>query len=190
MTLWRRVFAERKGLVLPLLIALAVNLGVLALGVFPLQASVAGDETRAMAVKMRLAEAQRMQRHANDTRESQVRADQELKQFYSAVLPGNHAEARNLLYLQLRTIAVQNGLAFATSISQRETVDESTLMRLSTNLSLNGNYANIRRFLYDLETAEEFFIVRSMKLGPSSRREGGSLEVVVNVATYYMGPRR
>ena len=45
---------------------------------------------------MRLAEAQRMQRHANDTRASQVRADQELKQFYSDVLPGSHAEARNL----------------------------------------------------------------------------------------------
>ena len=52
MTLWRRVMAERKGLVWPLLIGLALNLAVLALGVFPLQASVAGDENRATAVKM------------------------------------------------------------------------------------------------------------------------------------------
>ena len=51
MTLWRRVMAERKDWVWPLLIGLAVNLAVLALGVFPLQASVASDENRATAVK-------------------------------------------------------------------------------------------------------------------------------------------
>ena len=190
MTLWRRVMAERKGLVWPLLIGLAVNLAVLALGVFPLQASVAGDENRATAVKMQLAEAQRLQRLANDTRASQARADLELKQFYSEVLPASHANARNLLYLELRNIAVQNGLSFTGGQFETEAVEESSLMRLSTNVSLNGNYSNIRRFLYDLETAEEFFIVESVKLGPSTRREGGSLEVALTVATYYMGARR
>ena len=63
-------------------------------------------------------------------------------------------------------------------------------MRMSTNVSLNGNYSNIRRFLCDFETAEEFFIVESVKLGPSTRREGGSLEVVLGVTTYHMGARR
>ena len=129
MTLWRRVMAERKGLVLPLLIALAVNVGVLALGVFPLQASVAGDEDRAATVKRELCEAQRLERLANDTRASQVRADQELKQFYSEVLPGSHAEARDLLYLQLRTIAQQNGLTVFQGRFEREPVEDSTLMR-------------------------------------------------------------
>jgi len=190
MTLWRRVMAERKGLVWPLLIGLAVNLAVLALGVFPLQASVASDEKRATAVKMQLGEAQRLQRSANETRASQVRADQELKQFYSEVLPASHASARNLLYLELRNIATQNGLSFTSGVSEREAVEDSSLMRMSTNVSLNGNYSNIRRFLYDFETAEEFFIVESVKLGPSTRREGGSLEVVLGVTTYYMGARR
>ena len=190
MTLWRRVMAERKGLVWPLLIGLAVNLAVLALGVFPLQASVAGDEKRATAVKMQLAEAQRLQRLANDTRASQARADQELKQFYSEVLPASHANARNLLYLELRNIGRQNGLSFTSGSFESEAVEESSLMRMSLNVSLNGDYANIRRFLYDLETAEEFFIVESVKLGPSTRREGGSLEVVLAVTTYYMGARR
>ncbi|HUR20644.1 MAG TPA: type 4a pilus biogenesis protein PilO [Vicinamibacterales bacterium] len=190
MSLWRRVMAERKGLVLPLLIALAINIGVLALGVFPLRASVAGDENRAKAVKAQLIEAQRLERLANDTRASQVRADQELKQFYSEVLPGSHAAAQNLLYLQLRIIARQNGVAFATGNFENEPVDDSPLMRLGSNVSLNGDYSNIRRFLYDLETAEEFFVVENMKLGPSSRKDSGALEVVVAVATYYMGTRR
>lgn len=190
MTLWRRVLAERRGLVVPLLIALAVNIGVLALGVFPLQASVAGDENRATAVKRELVQAQRLERQANETRESQVRADLELKQFYSEVLPASHAHARNLLYLQLRTIAQQNGIAFSSGNFELEPVEESALVRLGLNVSLNGDYSNIRRFLYDLETAEEFFVVESVKLGPSSRRDSGALEVVLAVTTYYMGTRR
>lgn len=190
MTLWRRVMAERKGLVWPLLIALAVNLGVLALGVFPLQASVAGDENRAIAVKMQLGEAQRMQRLANDTRASQVRADQELKQFYSEVLPASNAAARNLLYQELRNIALQNGLKFASSTLAVEQVENSSLRRMDSTVSLNGDYANIRRFLYDMETAEEFYIVDSVKLGPSSRRDSGALEVLLGLTTYFMGTTR
>jgi len=190
MSLWRRVLAERRGLVLPLLIALAVNVAVLALGVFPLQASVTGDETRAMAVKRELLDAKRLETQANSTRTSQVRADQELKQFYSEVLPASHAQARNLLYLQLRVIAQQNGLAFSSGTFDLEPVDDSALVRMSLNVSLSGDYSNIRRFLYDLETAEEFFVVESVKLGPSSRRDGGSLEIVLAVKTYFIGVRR
>lgn len=191
MTHWRRVLAERRGVAVPLLAGLAINIGVLALGVFPLQASVASDEARAIAVKSELAEAQRLERLANDTRTSQQRADQELKTFYSEVLPKSHAEARDLLYLQLRTISRQTGLDFSGSSFEPEAVDDSSLMRFRLDVTLTGEYSNIRRFLYDLETAEEFFIVRSVKLGPSNQKIGtGSLEVVLNVATYYQGARQ
>ena len=71
-----------------------------------------------------------------------------------------------------------------------EPVDESSLDRMSANVSLSGDYSNIRRFIYDLETAEEFFVVESVKLAPSSRRGGGSLEVLLGVATYFTGARR
>lgn len=191
MTMWRRVMAERKGLVLPLLIALAVNIGVLALGVFPLQASVSGDEDRAIAVKAQLLDARRVERLANETRTSQVRADQELKKFYADVLPGSHAQARDLLYLQLRTISKQNGLAFSDSSFDEEPVDDSSLNRFRASVSLTGDYSNIRRFLYDLEIAEEFFIVESVKLGPSGQQSGGgALELALDITTYYTGTRR
>lgn len=188
---WRRVFSERKGVVLPLLIALAANVAVLALGVFPLQASVAGDEDRALAVKAQLAQAQKLERVANDTISSQVRADQELKQFYSEVLPSSHAEAQNLMYLQLRIISRQTGVKFSDGTYKSEAVEESSLMRLSTDATLTGDYASIRRFLHELESAEEFFVVQSVKLGPASRAgSAANLEIVLDVATYYMGAPR
>lgn len=188
MSLWRRVLAERRGIVVPLLAALAVNVGVLVLVVFPLQASVAGDEERATAAQMALGEARRAERAANETRTSKLRADQELKTFYADVLPSSLAVARDLLFLQVRTLSRENGLDFSSSSYEPEEVEGSALMRFRVDISLTGEYANVRGFLYDLETAEGFFIVESVKLGQSNREGGaGSLEVVLSVATYYSG---
>lgn len=191
MSLWRRVLSERRGLVVPLLTALAANLALLALVVFPLQASVAGDEARASAVKVALADAERSERVATETRASKQRADEELKKFYSDVLPASHAGARDLLYQQIRTIGRDTGLDFSSSSYEPEAIDDSRLMRFRVDISLTGDYASIRKFLYEMETAQEFFIIQSVKLGQSARQEepGGSLEVVLQVATYYMGAR-
>jgi len=186
MTLWRRILAERRGVVVPLLAAVAVNVAVLVLVVFPLQASVTGDEERATAAQMALGEARRAERSATDTRTSKLRADEELKTFYTDVLPSNLAVARNLLYLQMFTLAKDAGLAFRSSSYEPEAVEGSALMRFRVDISLTGEYANIREFLYALETAEGFFVVESVKLGQStSEGLGGSLEVVLSVATYY-----
>ncbi len=186
MSLWRRVLAERRGLVVPLLAAVAVNIGVLALVVFPLQASVAGDEERAASAQMALAEARRSERLANETRASKVQADEELKTFYADVLPSSLAVARDLLFLQVRTLSRENGLDFSSSSFEPEEVEDSTLMRFRVDISLTGDYADVRGFLYDVETAEGFFVVESVKLDQSNQEgAAGSLEVVLSMATYY-----
>ncbi len=186
MSLWRRVLTERRGLVVPLLAAVAINIAVLVLVVFPLQASVAGDEERATAAQTTLGEARRAERSANETRTSKLRADEELKTFYADVLPSSLAAARDLLFLQVRTLSRENGLDFSSSSYEPEEVENSALMRFRVDTTLTGDYANVRGFLYDLETSGGFFIVESVKLGQSSREGGaGSLEVVLSVATYY-----
>ena len=192
MSLWRRVLSERRVLVVPLLTALAINLLVLALAVFPLERSVAADEDRANDVKLALADARRTERVANDTRASKQRADEELKRFYAEVLPAGQAAARDLLYLQVSKLSREHGLKFESSSFDPEPVDKSSLMRFRVDVSLTGDYANIRKFLYRLETAEEFYIVEGVKLGQASRTEGGgnALEVVLQVATYYSGVPR
>ncbi len=187
MNLWKRIASERRAVVLPLATVLAINLVLLALVVFPMQRSVAGDEDRSTDVKLALAEARRTERVANDTRTSKERADEELKTFYADVLPSSHAVARDLLYLQISKLSKETGLAFEGSSFEPEQVDDSTLMRFRVDVSLTGEYANIRKFLYRLETAEEFFVVEGVKLGQAGKQQagGGSLEVVLQVATYY-----
>lgn len=192
MSLWRRVLTERRALVLPLVTVLLINVLVLGLAVYPLQRSVTGDEDRANDVKLALAEARRLERVANDTKASKLRADEELKRFYAEVLPATHAQARGLQYLALHTLARENNLVSEASTFEPEPVEKSTLLRFRADLTLTGSYANIRKFLYDIETAEEFYVIESVKLGQASRTEGNStgLEVVLQVATYYSGAPR
>ena len=87
MSLWRRVYAERRAVVLPLLVALVANVAVLALGVFPLERSVAGAETAALDAKSDLANARREDMQAKTARTSMERGDVELKKFYAEILP-------------------------------------------------------------------------------------------------------
>jgi len=187
MSLWRRILTERRVVVVPLMTALAINLLVIGLAVVPLTRSVAGDETRAGDAKLALAEAHRAARIASDTRTSQVQAGEELSRFYAEVLPGSLADARSLLYLDLATLATETGLKYGSSVFEPEAVDDSPLMRYRTDVTLTGEYAGIRRFLYHLDTSKKFFVVERVALGQSGQLRGGSgsLEVVLQVATYY-----
>ncbi len=187
MSLWRRILIERRAVVVPLLTALAINSAVVALAVVPLGRGVANDEHRATDVKLALADAHRVARVANETRASKVRADEELQKFYAEVLPASLSQARSLLYLEIAKISGETGLAFQSSSFEPVAVKDSALMKFRVDVSLSGEYAGIRRFLYHLETSEEFFVVEGVKLGQSGRIQGGggSLEVVLQVATYY-----
>jgi Tfp pilus assembly protein PilO len=191
MSLWRRIFTERRALVLPLVTVLVINVLVLALAVFPLQRSVAGDETRATDVKLALADAMRAERVANDTKASKQRADDELKRFYAEVLPSSLAEARSLLYYDISQLARENGLVHASSNFESEPVEKSSLLRFSVDVALTGSYSNIRKFVYDLETAEGFYVIESVKLAqPRAEGNASGLEVVLQVATYHAGVPR
>lgn len=187
MSLLRRVVAERRVVVVPLVTALVINLLVFGLTVLPLARSVAGDEQRARDVKLALADAHRVARIANETKSSQEQADQELQTFYADVLPASLAEARSLLYPEVAALARETGLRHSTSVFSPESVEGSPLVRYRTDVSLSGDYAGVRRFLYLLETSEHFFVVESVRLGQSSSglQGGGSLEIVLQLATYY-----
>lgn len=187
MNLWKRIVSERRGIVIPLLTVLGINVLISVAAVMPLSSSVEADEVRAGDMKFALADAQRTARVAGDTRTSQVQAGEELKKFYADVLPQSLGDARSILFLELVRIGDETGMQYESNVFEPEEVDDSSLMRYRTDVALTGEYAGIRRFLYLLETAQQFFVVESVKLGQSGREQGrgGSIEVVVEVATYY-----
>src|SRR5690606_19835427 len=93
MSLWARIYAERRGVILPLAIAAAVNLAVLLLAVIPLARSVQGSESAAEDATLQLFRARQLADQAREAADSQVRAERELQQFYTGVLPRGFAVA-------------------------------------------------------------------------------------------------
>jgi Tfp pilus assembly protein PilO len=188
--LWRRVFVERRSVVLPLLGLLVVNVAVLALVVLPLRRSVTAAEETSIQALADLGVATRDNQAAKLAKSRKEEADVELTKFYAEVLPKNQAEATNLIEFWLDRRARAASLEFRQSQLDVEPVRESRMVKASATVSLRGTYANITRFLYDVETADPFVIVEKVELGESSTLQGASegiIEIDLDVATYFVG---
>ena len=89
----------------------------------------------------------------------------------------------------LRT-AAESGLQFLHSSHDWSEVKDSQLLRMSGKVTLSGEYPNIRKYLYAVETAEEFVIIERVGLTQASDLRSaniGRLEITLDFATYYLG---
>ncbi len=167
-----------------LAIALAANLLVYAFVVYPLAERVANIEQRNQAAALALAQARTEHTQANGTLTGKARASAELATFYRDVLPQDLAGARRLTYLRLARLARESNLEYERSQYAPQVDDESTLTRLQIQMVLSGTYAEMRDFIYQLETAPEFVVIDNIQLAEGS--EGtGSLVVTLDLSTYF-----
>jgi Tfp pilus assembly protein PilO len=189
MSLWRRVYQERRALVLPVVIFVLANVAALALVVLPLMQNVRTLEANAEMASTNLLRARVLDKQAKDTLGSKDRADQELKKFYLEILPKSESGARQVMTFLYRT-AQENGVAFQRNSQDRQEIKESQLVRVTGSVTLSGSYANIRKFLYAVETAEEFVVIERVGLVQAAELRSaagtGRLEVDLDVATYYL----
>jgi Tfp pilus assembly protein PilO len=190
--LWTRVYQERRRVVVPMLILLVGNVAVLGLAVWPLQANVTGQQSVLIDTNYALAQARRLDRQVRDARTSRDRAEQDLAKFYAEVLPRDLATAQRTTNLWLNEAALDAGLLFRGSSFNWAEVRDSRLTRAFSRVTLRGRYADIRRFLYAIETAQEFIVVEGVELAQSGSASGGDgmLEVSMLVSTFYMTPSR
>jgi Tfp pilus assembly protein PilO len=61
---------------------------------------------------------------------------------------------------------------------------DSTLGRLRATMVLQGDYEDVRRFIYALESASEFVVIEDVGLVQGSEPDA-PLVVTLTVATYY-----
>jgi len=190
MSLWRRIYVERRRVILPLAIAIVVNVAVLGLAVLPLQGGVTSSEIQASEAAASLADARRVEHQARDAQASKQRATEELQKFYTEVLPKDLHTAENTTGLWLTQAAKDAGLVFKGSHFEYAEVRDSRLSRAYTKVTLQGRYPNIRKFLYAVETAQEFIIVERVELAQQGDQPSanGLLEVLLLVSTYFVTP--
>ena len=189
MSLARRILSEKRGAVIPLVAALLINIGVYALVVYPLGVKSATAADRAAAAASARQAAERDMASAGALVAGKARADEELATFYQKVLPSDSDEARRITYARLPALARKANMKFTERHAEIDTQSQkdSQLGRVRTRIVLEGDYQNVRQFLYELETTPEFIIVDDVTLAQADATR--PLVLTLEVSTYYRQAR-
>jgi hypothetical protein len=180
----RRVLREYRVPVSVLLLALLVNVGVYAGLVYPLAARVADADNRAARADRALREARREFGAAKGVAASKQRAESELKTFYGEVLPADLSAAHRMTYLNLAQLARTHNLRVVHRTAAEGSERGSVLDHLRIGLVLEGQYQDVRAFVYRLETSRDFVIIDDVTLDQA--RDGQSaLSLKIELSTYY-----
>jgi Tfp pilus assembly protein PilO len=184
MSLARRIYAEKRRLIVPLVAGVALNAAIYGLAVYPWTLKVRADEARAGETERALRVAESNYQAARATLTGKDRADAELRKFYRDVLPADSSAARRVTHLRLAQLAQQANLRHERRSVKPEQDRESRLVRVRTTMVLGGDYRNIRRFIHELETSPDFVVIENVALAQSEER-GAPLVLTLEVSTYY-----
>lgn len=189
MSLTKRIFRERQRIVLPVLGFLVANIAVLAFVVWPLQREVDGAESSRLEALMRLNSARNSEQAARAMHTSRDRAETELKSFYSEVLPADFNRATNLTSFWLKNVADRSNIRFKAGSWEPKPIRDSQLVKVTGTVTLLGEYNNIQKFLYEIETAEQFIIIEDVALSQPSATGDGPIELALSVSTFFKNPQ-
>jgi Tfp pilus assembly protein PilO len=90
-----------------------------------------------------------------------------------------------VLYPYLDQLARETNLSVGTSRFAPEKENAlGDLRKITMTMNLSGEYGDIRRFIHELETAEEFLVLESVSVSSSAESER-RLNLQAQVATYY-----
>lgn len=180
----RRIFVEKRPIIVPLAIAVLINIGVYALVVYPLGVKSAGAADRAARATASLKGAEQDYAAAKALVTGKTRAEEELTTFYGNVLPANQLAAVRLTYLPLTGIARKTNVQVVTRRWQSEIPQkDARLVRLKVLASLSGDYEAFRAFIYELETAPEFVIIDQLAIAQGDVNR--PLAFTLELSTYY-----
>jgi hypothetical protein len=182
--LLKRIFAEKRSVVLPIGIAIVANILLFLLVVRPLALKSAGAADRAAGAATSRQAAEQELQVARGLITGKARADEELSAFYTKVLPANLTAAQRLTYLPVVDIAERNNVTYVGRSYEEEEADrDSEFRRLNARVVLQGDYEDIRAFIYELETAPQFVIIDDVTLMEADENEPVSL--TITLSTYF-----
>jgi Tfp pilus assembly protein PilO len=179
-----RIAREKRLLLIPLVVALVVNLIVYLVVVRPMGSRSAGAAETAAAAKLAMQGADREQAAAAELVAGKARADEALNAFYQKVLPPSLSAARRMTYSSLPALAQRTKVRSETR--RFDPVDPEKDARvggLKIRMVLQGEYANLRQFIYQLESAPEFVIIDDLTLTAGQASE--ALALHLDLSTYY-----
>jgi hypothetical protein len=181
---WSRVIADHRRALIPVGIVLVINIVVLVAVVMPMRRSVESGESQANESAAALGAAVADLKDAEAMRDGQSQADKDLERFYGEVLPTNFAAARRMTGLKLAQLARSNDVSLLRGAATPELLRNSPLERLGVSYSLEGDWEDVRQFIYEIETGPDFIVIDNVGLAEG---EGGTapLSLELEISTYY-----
>ena len=184
MTLWKRILLEKRAMIVPLALGVALNIGAYALWVYPLGVKSAGAADRAAVATRSLQAAEGEFAAARELVQGKARADQELSTFFDKVLPADLAAARRLTYAALPTLAKKANVKLVSRRFDVEAPEKNArLGLLKVHTQWQCDYESFRQFVYALESAPPFVIIDDVTLTQSDPAR--PLTLTLELSTYY-----
>jgi hypothetical protein len=185
MTLTRRILAEKRAFIVPLVLGVVINIAAYALVVYPRGVKSQGAADRARAAAQTLKAAERDVAAARALVAGKSRADQELATFYDKVLPADLGAARRLTYASLPTLAKKTNVKFLDRRTDPDPIEKGArLGALRARTQLQCDYESFRQFLYELESSPEFVIIDDITLTQPDPTK--PLTLTLELSTYYL----
>ena len=184
MTLWRRILAEKRSLVVPLAFGIIANVAIYAIVVYPLGVKSASAAGRATAAAETVKAAERDFESAKALVTGKSRAEQELSTFYDKVLPSDLVAARRLTYTALPALAERANVRYLQRRYDPESVQkDARLGRLHIRVVMVGDYEGFRQFIYEFESSPEFVILDNFTMSQTDPER--PLTLTLELSTYY-----
>jgi uncharacterized protein YecT (DUF1311 family) len=171
--------------VVPLVVASLASALLYVVVVFPLGRQVSAAEQQAEAQRDLVVRARQEHQAAKAMVQGKQLADASLQKFYEDVLPANASVARRLTYLKLSQIARAANVRLESGTNSYSHEKGSHLSKVTTTYTLSGQYRDVRRFIYSLETAPEFMVLENVGLTSLEQQTRTGLAVKLDVATYF-----
>lgn len=180
----QRVLTEHRRWLVPVAILLGVNVLVLIFVVVPLRQSAASASSRADVSAQALRAAMAELKEAEATRDGQAQAATDLDKFYASVLPSDLPTARRMTHVKFSQLARTHDITFEGGASTPEDLRDSTLERLHVTYQLTGDWDDIRKLIYDIETGADFIVIDNVQLS-EGQQANAPLSLTLELSTYY-----
>ena len=184
MKLMQRIFVEERLAITMVIVVVVVDVALYALVVLPWSVALTNARQRAEIASLALTAAEQALAVARTTVDGKLEADRELQNFYSEILPSDLSDARGITFARLEEAASLNNLLMERRSSSTDHEEGSRLARLQMTMFLKGDYRDMRRFLSELETADDFIVIEEISLSQDDPAENTEA-LTLGLATYY-----
>lgn len=170
-----------KILLISSIVIVLVNISVFWFAVRPKKIAIKQKEADYLALRGDLFEVRKMLKNEKYIKENINNIKNGLKKF-DLILP-RHEEITRLIQ-ELPAIAEKNGVKVS-GVKYQPFVKDEDYNRLSFSLPVEGQYSNIRRFIYEIETMRKIIWIERLAIRTSySMRD--ELSIQLTMSTYFL----